>query len=547
VVDVIKALGIEYVAANPGSSFEGLHESIINYGRNEKPELLTCCHEESSVAMAHGYAKIEGKPIMTMLHGVIGIQHAAMAIYNAYADRVPIYMIAGLDNQGPVPAHNAIDMAAMCRDFVKWDHQPESLGQFTQSAIRAYKLAMTPPMAPVLLVLDAKIQKVPLSNRPGVPKITMPLPPSADIGAVREVARMLVAAENPRINAGKVARTPKGIDLLVELAEILQAPVNVGGEWINFPSRHPLAGNGSGDPDLILLLESRGGPGGPSGGARVRTISVSCAELLATHNYNVNGTVPQSELSIAADAEATLPALIDEVKRLITPDRKRVIAERGAKHGEANAQARQRAIEQARYGWDASPISLARLTAELWPLIKDEDWSLVSPQGFIAGWPNRLWNMDKLHRYIGGQGGGGMGYGAPAAVGAALANRKYGRLSINIQTDGDLNYAPSVLWTAVHHKIPLLTIMHNNRGYHQEVMFVQEQASIRNRGADRAWIGTTLRDPNIDYAKMAQSYGMHGEGPIADPAQLAAALKRGVEFVKRGEPVLIDVVTQPRG
>jgi thiamine pyrophosphate-dependent acetolactate synthase large subunit-like protein len=257
--------------------------------------------------------------------------------------------------------------------------------------------------------------------------------------------------------------------------------------------------------------------------------------------------VPRSELSIAADAEATLPALIEEVKRLITPDRKRVIVERGAKHGEANAQARQRAIEQARYGWDASPISLARLTAELWPLIKGEDWSLVSPQGFIAGWPNRLWNMDKLHRYIGGQGGGGMGYGAPAAVGAALANKKYGRLSINIQTDGDLNYAPGVLWTAVHHKIPLLTIMHNNRGYHQEVMFVQEQASIRNRGADRAWIGTTLRDPNIDYAKMAQSYGMHGEGPIADPAQLSAALKRGIESVKRGEPVLIDVVTQPRG
>ena len=94
-VDVIKTLGFEYVAANPGSSFEGLHESIINYGSNKMPELLTCCHEESSVAMAHGFAKIEGKPMMAMLHGTIGLQHASMAIYNAYADRVPVYIIVG--------------------------------------------------------------------------------------------------------------------------------------------------------------------------------------------------------------------------------------------------------------------------------------------------------------------------------------------------------------------------------------------------------------------------------------------------------------------
>jgi thiamine pyrophosphate-dependent acetolactate synthase large subunit-like protein len=203
-------------------------------------------------------------------------------------------------------------------------------------------------------------------------------------------------------------------------------------------------------------------------------------------------------------------------------------------------------MEAAAYGWDSSPISLARLSAELWAQIKNEDWSLVSWQGFISGWPGRLWNFDRHYRYIGGQGAGAMGYGAPAAVGAALANRKHGRLSINIQTDGDLNYAPGVLWTAVHHKIPLLTLMHNNRAYHQEVMFVQQMASQRNRGADRAHIGTTLREPDIDYARMAQSYGMYGEGPIANPSDLAPAIKRGLERVKRGEPALIDIVTQPR-
>ncbi|HXP87195.1 MAG TPA: thiamine pyrophosphate-dependent enzyme [Bryobacteraceae bacterium] len=548
-VDVIKSLGIEYCAFNPGSSFEGLHESLINYGENKMPEVLTCLHEESSVAMAHGYAKIEGKPMLALLHGTIGVQHAAMAIYNAYGDRVPIVMIAGVGDTA-VPAHTAVDLAVTVRDYVKWDHQPATINTFAQTLQRAYKLAMTPPMAPVLVVADAAHQQMRAPNL-NVPKLVMPAVPSADLGSVREIAKMLVAAENPRINAGRAARTQKGMDLLVELAEALQAPVNGVGERINFPSRHPLAGNGAGNPDFVLNLEGGGGGGfggaAGGGGARPKTVSITSAELLATHNFNVNGNAPQGDLVIAADAEASLPALIEETKKQITPDRKRAFEERGKKHAEANLKARRQAIEAASYGWDASPISLARIAAELWPLIEHEDWSFVSPQGFVGNWPNRLWNMDKTYRYIGGQGAGGMGYGAPASVGAALANRKYGRISVNIQTDGDMNYAPGVLWTAVHHKIPLLSIMHNNRGYHQEVMFVQQQCALRNRGADRAHIGTRLIEPNIDYAKMASAYGMYSEGPIADPKDLLPALKRGVERVKKGEPVMLDVITQPRG
>jgi acetolactate synthase-1/2/3 large subunit len=556
-VDVIKALGFEYAAANPGSSFEGLHESIINYGDNKTPELLTCCHEESSVAMAHGYAKIEGKPMLALVHGNIGLQHASMAIYNAYADRVPVYIIAGnFRDAGVRPNgvnwyHSAQDMAAMVRDFVKWDDEPASLSAFAESAVRAYKIAMTPPAEPVLLVVDHDMQlkAMPQANV-RIPRLTMPSFPAGDQVAVREAARLLVAAENPRINAGRLARTPNGITLLVELAELLQAAVNGGGDRVNFPSRHPLAGNGSGQADLILNLEVQGGggPGGPTGARapNAKTISISALDLYIKSNLQDFQHMADVDLAIAADAEATLPALIEEVKRQLTADRKRALQDRGAKLAEVHGQVRGGAKEGAAYGWDASPISLARLSAELWAQIRNDDWSLVSWQGFISGWPGRLWNIDKHHQYIGGQGAGAMGYGAPAAVGAALANRKHGRLSINIQTDGDLNYAPGVLWTAVHHKIPLLTVMHNNRGYHQEVMFVQRMASERNRGADRAHIGTTLREPNIDYAKMAQGYGMHGEGPIADPKDLAPAIKRGLELVRKGEPALIDVVTQPR-
>src|SRR5262245_49189036 len=250
-VDVIKGLGFEYVGANPGSSFEGLHESIINYGENKMPELLTCCHEESSVAMAHGYAKIEGKPMLALVHGNIGLQHASMAIYNAYADRVPVFIIAGnwLDgasrNNGVNSYHSAQDMALIVRDYVKWDDEPASLGAFAESAVRAYKIAMTPPMEPVLIVLDHDMQERPLpATPPRIPRLTMPAFPVGDPNAVRETARLLLAAENPRINAGRMARTPTGITRLVELAELLQAPVNGGGDRVNFPSRHPLAGTG---------------------------------------------------------------------------------------------------------------------------------------------------------------------------------------------------------------------------------------------------------------------------------------------------------------
>lgn len=546
--DVLGALGIEYITSNPGSSFDGLQESIINYGQNTSPEWLTCLHEESSVAMAHGWAKIEGKPSMVpMLHGVTGVQHGSMAMYNAYVDRVPILMITGIQFTGGITAHGATDMADMVRSYLKWDHQPTQLSQFPASMLRAYRLAATPPMAPTMVLLASEMAEAPMGpNRPALPKLTLPTPPSADIGSIRETAKLLVAAENPRINYGRLARTERGVELLVELAELLQAQVvSVGtNNRISFPLRHPLAGTGTGQPDLVLNLEVRGRGYRPVAGAT--TIAIAANELLASSNYGVLPGPPNADLLIEADGEASLPALLEEVKKLMTDDRRRVFQDRGLKHAEANRQARVQAIANARLGWDSSPISLARLAAELWPLIKNEDWSLVCPQDFIGSWPNRLWNMDKLYRYTGGRGAEGMGYGLPAAVGAAMANRKYGRLSINIQQDGDLNFAPGVLWTAVHHKIPLLTVMHNNRGYHAEVMFMQRAASERNRDPDRAKIGTTLLEPNIDYAKMAQGYGMHGEGPIDDPAQLVPALRRGLEHVKRGEPALVDVVTQPR-
>ncbi len=573
-VDVIKTLNFEFIASNPGSSFRGIHESIINYGGNASPEFITCLHEESSVAMAHGYFKAEGKPMAVLCHGTVGMQHAAMAIYNAYCDRVPVYILAGnsldatLRRPGVEWAHSVQDAAAMVRDYIKWDDQPVSLPHFAESAMRAYKIAMTPPMMPVLLVIDGGLQEDPISHevtsRLRIPRLTLTSPPQGDSGAVAEAARLLVNAQNPVIVADRAARTPAGIGHLVALAETLQAPVVNQGGRMNFPSRHPLNQTSSvrqlvADADVIIGLELTDFWGTVStvrdGLTRTsrsiakpgtKLISITALDLATKGNYQDFQRYPEVDVAMAADAEATLPALTEACKRLITAERRTALLARGKRLADAHASALERARAEAAYAWDASPISTARMTAELWAQIKNEDWALVAESGIMSDWTSRLWSFDKHYQSLGGSGGAGVGYGAPAAVGAALANRKHGRLSVTIQGDGDFLYAPGVWWTAAHHRIPLLAVMHNNRAYHQEVMHVQRMANRHNRGITRAHIGTTIDNPNVDFAKIAQGMGVHAQGPITNPNDLGPALKRAIDVVKRGEPSLIDVVTQPR-
>ena len=571
-VDVLKALDMDYVAAVTGSSFRGLQESVINYAGNKQPEWLTCCHEEASVAMAHGYFKIEGKPIGVMVHGNVGLQHASMAMYNAYVDRVPIYILVGnsgdaaLRQPGAEWNHSMLDCGALVRDYTKWDDAPQSLVHFGESAVRAYRIAMTPPYGPVLLVADSELQErpVPAEGAPlKVPKFSMPTPPQGDSGAVAEAARMLVAATNPVLVADKMARTAAGMAHLIELAELLQAPVVNQNGRMNFPSYHPLNHSLRGpaamaEADVIVALEvynlwsilnsfrdqvERSTRRKLK--ADTKLISITAGELFIKANHQDFQRYPEVDLAIAGDAEATLPALIEAVKRLLTDDRRRAFQARGARLATLFEAAQARNRIDASYAWDASPVSLARLAAEVWQQVKHEDWSLVGSSTAISGWCTRIFRSDKSYQFSGGAGAGGIGYSAPASVGGALANRKHGRFSVTIQADGDLMFGPGVLWTAAHHRIPLLSVMHNNRAYNAEVMHLQRMANRRNRGVENATIGTTLLDPPIDYAKMAQSMGLYAEGPITDPKDLAPALKRAIAVVKKGEPALLDVVTNP--
>ena len=546
-MDVLKPLGFEYITINPHSDSGGLQESIINYTGNHNPELITCLHEEAAVAIAHGYFKIEGKPLAALIYSSVGLQHASMAVYSAFCDRVPVYLLLGNSVWDP-DSRSAQDPVGLARDFTKWDDQPVSLEQFAASAMRAYSVAMTPPLMPVALTVDKKLQesRIPKGTTLRVPKYTPNTPPQGESGAVSEVARLLVNAEFPVLAVERAARTAAGLGYIVELAELLQAAVVDTIQRMNFPSRHPLSQDGSvlRDADVVLALEqpllSRASL---KQGAKL--ISISSFDLFTRSNYWHFGEYQEADLPIAADAEATLPALIEAVKRLITPDRRRAFDARRVRLAEAHQRARERDRVLAAHGWDASPLSTARIAAELWDQIKNKDWSLVSRSDGMSEWAWRLWNFEKYYHHIGQSGSVGVGYSNPAAVGAALANRKYGRLSINLQNDGDFMFQPGTLWTAAHHKIPMLTVMHNNRMYNQEVMVVARMAAERNRDVSRCHFGNVFDKPYIDYAQLAKSMGWYAEGPIDNPRELGPAIRRALAVVERGEPALLDTITQP--
>jgi len=571
-VDVLKALGFDYVAINPASSFRGVHEALINYGQNTAPEILTCTHEEIAVAMAHGYAKIEGKPMCVMTHGTVGLQHASMALYNAYCDKAPVFVMIGniLDaskRTAPVEwAHSAQDPAAICRDFLKWDDQPQSLQHFGESAVRAYKLATTAPMGPVLLSLDGELQENPIKDRAAlhIPKLPKMMPAQADAGALAEVAKLLVAAENPVVIADRMTRTQAGMENFVALAELLQCAIIDKGGRTNFPVRHPLNQSGRAravisQADVIVGLELNDFWGSlnifndrierstaPITRASAKTISIGTHDLFIKSNFQEFERFPGVDIDIAGDGETTIPALIEAIKVNLDDGRRAAFEARGKKLAAGHDAAVKALRQRAALGWDASPITLGRLCAEIYEQIRTEDWALVGEGIQQLIWPRQLWDADKHYRFNGDSGGYGIGYAAPAALGAALAHSRHGRISVAIQGDGDLMFAPGVLWTAAHHRIPLLYVMHNNRAYHQEYMYVQDMCGRLARGLDRAHIGTTLTDPNIDYASVAKGFGVYAEGPITDPADLAPALKRALAVVREGRPALLDTVTEPR-
>lgn len=573
IVGMMRAFDIEYVAVNSGASFRWLHESLINYGGNVNPEIITCCHEETCVALAHGYAKAKGKPMAAVVHNIVGLQHASMAIFNAFCDRAPVIVLGGT---GPMDLtkrrswdwkHTALVQGNQVRDYVKWDDQPYTVSSIPESFVRGYRVATTEPQGPVYICYGADIQADVMPNGIPIPDIRRyapAAPAQADSEAIRQAAEWLMEAKSPVIVADYVGKTPQACQSLIELAELLAIPVlDMMGRY-NFPSDHPLDLTGAesevlAQADLILGLEVKElfaalhirdphtGLSSPivSPGARIIHISL-WDQSIRSWATDIQRLCPV-DLNIPADTTVALPHLVslcreklgeDEAKR---EQRRRRFTAIQDRHESLRRQWKARAVETR----NESPISTAVLASEIWGAIKDDDWVLVN--GDLEGWARKIWDLNRPGQFLGSSAGGGLGYGIGASLGAALALKERGALCIDLQPDGDLLYAATALWTAAHHRVPLLIIMFNNRCYHNSGAHVVDVANERERSVDRSHIGTRLEHPTVDFARLAQSMGVYGEGPIELPDHIAPALQRALRVVKeRRAPALVDVVCQCR-
>ena len=574
VVDLMKAFDIEYSAFNPGATFRGIHDSIVNYGGNYKPEVIFCHHEEISVAVAHGYAKVKGRPMIAIVHNMVGLQHASMAIFNAYIDRVPMMVLGGT---GPMNTkrrrpridwiHTALVQGNQVRDYVKWDDQPYCLADVPDSFIRGYRITTTAPTAPIYINYDADIQEGAISSLveiPDVSRYAAPAPMQANPEALYRAAQLLANAQTPLIIADTLGRNPKTVPALIELAELLAIPVVDKGARFNFPTIHPLdATDGAREilqkADVILALDVADLFGALTTVSKqtrnceyltspaVKIITLSMNDMLVHSWANDFQALQPVDIAMSANTAVAVPELTRLCREAVGNDaNKKAAIETRQKELAAKHQSRRaKWLADAQAKGSQKDISTAWLALELGAAIKRENWVLVN--GTSNGWARRLWDFTKANQSIGGSGGAGLGYGPGASIGAALALKGSGNLAVAIQSDGDMLMTSSALWTAAKHRIPLLMVMHNNQSYYNSEEHGIEVAKFRNRPVENAPIGTHVDDPAVDFAKMAQSFGVNAEGPVRNPADLRPALERGVKFVKEKQlPYLVDVIAEPR-
>jgi acetolactate synthase-1/2/3 large subunit len=562
IVDLLHQYGFPYAALNPGASYRGLHDSIVNYGGN-RPVMMLCQHEETAVQIAHGYAKASGKPMVAVLHNLVGLLHANMAIYYAYADRAPVFIVGAtgpMDETKRRPRidwiHSALVQGEAVRAYTKWDYQPTAIGGVPESFARAYSVMMTEPRGPIYMCYDAWLQEQPLGEEVALPPASAARVPSrmaADPEALKRAAEMLLAAQRPVIIAEFVGRETEGFHALVELAETLGAPVYDVNGRLNFPSRHPLnlsmVKDVFRDADLVLCLDTRDWERPttelvsstrqvtsivPEG---CRWIDIGFGDLEISSWAMDYQRMAHADLRILADTTLAVPALTALLKPKMRRDARRLaaIAElRRAAHARWEAEAGE--------GRDASPITVARLAAEVWEAIRREDWVLTA--GTLDEWARKIWDFDQPYRHPGKSLGTSTQLGI--SLGVALAHRGTGRLVIDLQPDGDLMFDAGALWVAAKHRIPMLVVMYNNRAYYNDWEHQIRMARLRGTPVERAHIGMDMDDPAPDFAALAKSMGWYAEGPIDRPGDIAAALQRAIARVKAGQPALIDTITRKR-
>ena len=268
--ELLSRLDLRYLALVPGSSYRGLHDSLVNYTGNRDPRMLVCLHEEHAVAIAHGYAKVTGRPMAVALHSNVGLMHATMAIYNAWCDRVPMLIVGAT---GPVDAarrrpwidwiHTSADQGALIRPYVKWDDQPASVEAALDSLAQAYSITRAAPSAPVYVCLDVSLQEQRLPAPPAIPDVRRDRSPRShgpDAEAVRTTLDFLGQARRPLFLFGRLSRDERDWDRRVALAErygaLVLSDLKNGAV---FPTAHPLHPN---PPGIFLPAASAGLIGG---------------------------------------------------------------------------------------------------------------------------------------------------------------------------------------------------------------------------------------------------------------------------------------------
>jgi acetolactate synthase I/II/III large subunit len=568
--DAIEALGVKYISLNPGATFRGLHDSLVNYLDNSV-ELIECPHEKIAVGLAHGYTKACGEPMAVVLHNLVGLLHGAMAIYYAYSDRVPVFIFGG---SGPAAhdrrrayidwVHSANTQGGAVRDYTKWDYEPASIASVPPVIARAARIALTEPQGPVYVALDAALQEDALPTDVPPPALMSSVMPSAiapDPSALAEVARRLIAAERPLFVAGFAGRDPQAFDQLVELAELVGAGVQDTYARLNFPSEHPLCTNGTKsleNADCVVLLDMKDAEKAISNIDSVSRVTSSrlaadCTVIdIGFHDLGISawsddgGAPREADLMVTADTKLALPQLIDACRSLLPTD--------PAQTGESNAEWRSQVTEsrsavkakwldEAKSSWDVLPMSAARLAAEVWEVVREYDWVLTA--NTAEEWAIRLWDFDKAYRYPGRQLGTATQIGM--SLGVALAHKGTGRLVVDLQPDGDLMFDASALWVAAYYKLPMLVVMVNNRAYYNDWEHQEVIARARGTDVERAYLGMEIDNPAPDFATLAKSFSWYSEGPITDPNHLQDAVRRAAEHVMTtGGPALVDAVTRRR-
>jgi thiamine pyrophosphate-dependent acetolactate synthase large subunit-like protein len=567
VVDLLHALDVPYLPMNPGSSFRGLHDSVVNHGHNTDPQLLLCLHEEIAVALAHGWAKATGRLGVAAVHDLVGLQHAAMAVYDAFCDRTPLLLLGGSGPADPALRrpidwiHSATTQAQLVRDFTVWDAEPVTPAAFAADVVRARQRALSAPQGPAYVSLDAGVQEAPLDGPVPLPDLARhaPAPPiAADLASVEAAAAALAGARFPVVVAGRVGLDPRATAAVAEVVELLGAAYRDDRNAVVLPTRHPQNCTGEAglldDADVVLAIDvvdlnallrrrSRGPRGEDADEERPGplVVDLSHGDLAQPAWTNAFGSPLARDVQLLADPLTGLAQLAAALRERVDPA---VAGRRREQVAERVRALRERQAAELRRRWDDHPISPARLVAETWAAVRDVDHLLCLRN--TRTWPEGVWELPGAGSYLGHSGGGGVGYGPGALVGGALAARDRGQLGVGIIGDGDLLMAAGALWTAVHYRIPALVVVNDNSSFYNDEPHQAEVARHRGRPEQNSWIGMRISDPPVDLATLAWSYGCWTEGPAEDPDDLAAALKRGVAEAVAGAVAVVHVRTAPR-